>query len=56
MGIEEREAAIIAVAYTPGYAHAENVLLRLRSLEESMPYADAIDVLHREVCDEQFQH
>ena len=47
--VERKEAEIIRRVYGGGYAHAENVLLRLNELTERLPYAEAIEVLHEEV-------
>ena len=49
MDHEEREAAIIKRVYGSPYAHAENVLHRLRELERKMPTEVAIEVLFIEV-------
>ena len=48
---DDREAAIIRRIYTPGYAHAENVLARLRHLEQIMSPDLAVNVIYSEVVE-----
>lgn len=48
---EEREAAIIARVYAAPYAHAENILIRLRALEREMPHDEAVEVIYHEVIE-----
>lgn len=47
--VEELEAAIIKVAYSGSYSHAENVLHRLRLLEGEVGHNAAVRQLHKEV-------
>jgi hypothetical protein len=48
---EAKEAAIIRRVYQGGYAHAENILLRLNELSATLSHAEAVDVLHHEVME-----
>lgn len=50
---EDKEAAIIRRVYLGPYAHAENIMHRLTHLHREMPHSDAIDVLYKEVIDEE---
>ena len=50
---ERQEHEIIVRTYASGsYAHVENVLHRLRSLERQMSHAQAVDVLHAQVMND----
>jgi hypothetical protein len=49
--VEEMEMAIIQVAYSGNYGHAENVLHRLRQLEERHDTGRAIEILYHEIVD-----
>ena len=52
METEELEAQIVRRVYgIPSYAHAENVLLRLRELERRLPHREAVEILYQEVME-----
>jgi hypothetical protein len=47
---EQMEADIIKAVYNNGsYAHAENILIRLRSLEQAHPIRTAVEKLYTEL-------
>jgi len=48
---EHQQAQIIAIAYSGGYAHAENILARLQQLEAEHGTDAAIDTIHSEVVE-----
>ena len=50
--LEQMEAEIAIKLVSSEYSHAENILVRLNQLEKTLPYEEAVHILHGEVVTE----
>ena len=51
MSQSDKEAEIACIIYSPGYSHAENVIMLLGIYTEQHGVERAIDMIHDEVVD-----